>query len=139
VGWVTPNTGSPAERLLAVRPLILHSLEKPSIAVLPFDNLGGDPQQYFAAGLTEDILTALARFNQLTVIARNFSFVYKGQAVQAVRIAEAGRDLNVRYVVEGNARRSRWMRPHWIGTNPTGCQSGKHPLQVQVRVPTRMS
>ena len=78
--------------------------EKPSIAVLPFDNLGGDPdQQYFADGLTEDILTALARFNQLTVIARNSTFVYKGQAV---RIADVGRDLNVRYVVEGSVRRS---------------------------------
>jgi adenylate cyclase len=78
--------------------------EKPSIAVLPFDNLSGDPdQQYFADGLTEDILTALARFNQLTVIARNSTFVYKGRAVA---IADVGRDLNVRYVLEGSVRRS---------------------------------
>ena len=76
--------------------LISASGEQPSIAVLPFDNLGGDPdQQYFADGLTEDILTSLARFNQLTVIARNSTFVYKGQAV---RIADVGRDLNVRAI-----------------------------------------
>jgi adenylate cyclase len=56
--------------------------DKPSIAVLPFENLSGDPdQQYFADGLTEDILTALARFTQLMVIARNSTFVYKGRAV----------------------------------------------------------
>ena len=78
--------------------------EKPSIAVLPFDNLGGDPdQQYFADGLTEDILTTLARFTQLMVIARNSTFVYRGRAVS---IVDVGRDLNVRYVLEGSVRRS---------------------------------
>ena len=78
--------------------------DKPSIAVLPFENLSGDPdQQYFADGLTEDILTALARFTQLMVIARNSTFVYKGRAVS---IADVGRDLNVRYVLEGSVRRS---------------------------------
>jgi adenylate cyclase len=78
--------------------------DKPSIAVLPFENLSGDPdQQYFADGLTEDILTALARFTQLVVIARNSTFVYKGRAVS---IADVGRDLNVRYVLEGSVRRS---------------------------------
>jgi adenylate cyclase len=83
---------------------ILRSPEKPSIAVLPFDNLSGDPdQQYFADGLTEDILTALSRFSQLTVIARNSTFVYKGRAV---KIDDVGRDLNVRYVLEGSVRRS---------------------------------
>jgi adenylate cyclase len=77
---------------------------KPSIAVLPFENLSGDPdQQYFADGLTEDILTALARFTHLMVIARNSTFVYKGRAVS---IADVGRDLNVRYVLEGSVRRS---------------------------------
>ena len=83
-------------------PLGLH--DKPSIAVLPFANLSSDPEQeYFADGLTEDILTALARFAQLTVIARNSTFVYKGRAVS---IAEVGRDLRVRYVLEGSVRRS---------------------------------
>ena len=78
--------------------------DKPSIAVLPFANLSGDPEQeYFADGLTEDILTALARFAQLTVIARNSTFVYKGRAVS---IADVGRDLRVRYVLEGSVRRS---------------------------------
>jgi adenylate cyclase len=85
-------------------PQVISSPDKPSVAVLPFDNLGGDPdQQYFADGLTEDILTSLARFTQLMVIARNSTFVYKGQAV---RIADVGRDLNVRYVVDGSVRRS---------------------------------
>jgi adenylate cyclase len=79
-------------------------LDKPSIAVLPFENLSGDPdQQYFADGLTEDILTALARFTQLVVIARNSTFVYKGRAAS---IADVGRDLSVRYVLEGSVRRS---------------------------------
>ncbi|HME19774.1 MAG TPA: adenylate/guanylate cyclase domain-containing protein [Acetobacteraceae bacterium] len=83
---------------------ILPARDKPSIAVLPFDNLSGDPdQQYFADGLTEDILTALARFTQLIVIARNSTFVYKGRSVS---IADVGRDLNVRYVLEGSVRRS---------------------------------
>jgi adenylate cyclase len=82
--------------------LSLH--DKPSIAVLPFANLSSDlEQEYFADGLTEDILTALARFAQLTVIARNSTFVYKGRAVS---IAEVGRDLRVRYVLEGSVRRS---------------------------------
>ena len=78
--------------------------ERPSIAVLAFDNLSDDPnQEYFADGLTEDILTALTRFVQLTVIARNSSFIYKGRAVS---IADVGRDLRVRYVLEGTVRRS---------------------------------
>jgi adenylate cyclase len=99
------GTGRSAEHCLATNRLrILPSLEKPSIAVLPFENLSGGPdQQYFADGLTEDILTALARFTQLMVIARNSTFVYKGRAVG---IAEVGRDLNVRYVLEGSVRRS---------------------------------
>jgi adenylate cyclase len=78
--------------------------QRPSIAVLPFANLSGDPEQeFFADGLTEDILTALTHFAQLTVIARNSTFVYKGRAVS---IAEVGRDLRVRYVLEGSVRRS---------------------------------
>src|SRR5665213_3934932 len=65
--------------------------DKLSIAVLPFQNMSGDPEQeYFSDGLTEDILTALSRFPQLAVIARNSTFVYKGRAVG---IAEVGRDL----------------------------------------------
>ena len=75
-----------------------------SIAVLPFTNLSGDPQQdYFADGMVEDIITALARMRVFFVIARNSSFVYKGQAVD---IKQVGRALGVRYVLEGSVRRS---------------------------------
>jgi len=75
----------------------------PSIAVLPFDNLGGDPEQaYFADGLTEDILTRLAAFRDLKVIGRNSSFQYKGQAVD---VREVGRDLGADFVLEGSVRR----------------------------------
>jgi adenylate cyclase len=75
----------------------------PSIAVLPFDNLGGDPEQeYFADGLAEDILTRLAAFPDLKVIARNSSFQYKGEAVD---VREVGRNLGAGFVLEGSVRR----------------------------------
>lgn len=78
--------------------------DKPSIAVLPFDNMSGDPEQvFFADGIAEDVITALSRFSSLFVIARNSSFTYKGQAVD---IAQVGRDLGVRYVVEGSVRKA---------------------------------
>ena len=78
--------------------------EKPSIAVLPFTNMSGDPEQeYFSDGITEDITTALSHFSGLFVIARNSSFTYKGQAVDTRQIAS---DLGVRYVLEGSVRRS---------------------------------
>jgi adenylate cyclase len=77
--------------------------DKPSIAVLPFDNMSGDPEQeYFVDGLTEDIITGLSRVKSLFVIARNSTFVYKGQPTS---VAEVGRDLGVRYVLEGSARK----------------------------------
>jgi TolB-like protein/class 3 adenylate cyclase len=77
---------------------------KPSVAVLPFTNMSGDPdQQYFSDGITEDIITELARFRSLFVIARNSSFAYRGQAVDVRRI---GRELGVRFVVEGSFRRA---------------------------------
>ena len=77
---------------------------KPSLAVLPFDNLGGDPgQDYFADGVVEDIITALSRFKSFAVIARNSSFVYKGRAVDVRQVA---RDLGVRYVLGGSVRRT---------------------------------
>jgi adenylate cyclase len=77
---------------------------KPSIAVLPFTNMSGDPDQdYFADGITDDIITELARFQAITVIARNSVFVYKGKAV---RVQDVARDLGVRYVVEGSVRRA---------------------------------
>ena len=78
--------------------------DKPSIAVLPFQNLSGDPEQeYFADGMVEDIITALSRFKSLFVIARNSSFTYKGKAVD---IKQVGRELGVRYVLEGSVRKA---------------------------------
>ena len=78
--------------------------ERPSIAVLPFDNLSGDPtQDYFADGMAEEITTALARCPSLLVIARNSSFTYKGKATDVRQIAN---DLGVQYVLEGSVRRS---------------------------------
>jgi adenylate cyclase len=77
---------------------------KPSIAVVPFANMSGDPEQeYFADGIVEDIITALSRFNQLFVIARNSSFAYKGRNVDVTQI---GRELGVRYLLEGSVRKS---------------------------------
>jgi TolB-like protein len=78
--------------------------EKPSVAVLPFSNLSGDPtQDYFADGMVDDIITGLARIKWLFVIARNSSFAYKGRAVD---IRQVGRELGVRYVLEGSVRKS---------------------------------
>jgi adenylate cyclase len=77
--------------------------DKPSIAVLPFQNMSGDPEQeYFADGIVEDIITALSQFKSLFVIARNSSFTYKGKAVD---IKQVGRELGVRYVLEGSVRK----------------------------------
>jgi TolB-like protein/class 3 adenylate cyclase len=77
--------------------------DKPSIAVLPFQNLSGDPEQeYFADGMVEEIITALSRIRWLFVIARNSSFAYKGQAIDVKRV---GRELGVRYVLEGSVRK----------------------------------
>jgi adenylate cyclase len=78
--------------------------EKPSIAVLPFHNMSGDPEQeYFADGMVEEIITALSRFKSLFVIARNSSFAFKGKAID---IKEVGRRLGVRYVLEGAVRKA---------------------------------
>ena len=78
--------------------------DKPSIAVLPFQNMSGDPEQeYFADGMVEDIITALSRIPSLFVIARNSSFAYKGKAID---IRQVGRELGVRYVLEGSVRKA---------------------------------
>jgi adenylate cyclase len=78
--------------------------DKPSIAVLPFDNLTGDPQQeYFSDGMTEEIITALSKVPSLFVIARNSTFTYKGKPIKINQVAE---DLGVRYVLEGSVRRA---------------------------------
>jgi adenylate cyclase len=78
--------------------------DKPSIAVLPFENMSGDPEQeYVADGMVEEIITALSRFKSLFVIARNSSFTFKGKAVD---VKEVGRKLGVRYVLEGSVRKA---------------------------------
>jgi adenylate cyclase len=88
------------DRLSAAPPLP----DKPSIAVLPFQNMSGDPEQeYFADGIVEEIITALSRFKSLFVIARNSSFTYKCRAVD---VKQVGRELGVRYVVEGSVRKT---------------------------------
>jgi adenylate cyclase len=90
-----PSTGSAATLALP---------DKPSIAVLPFQNMSGDPEQeYFADGMVEDIITALSRVKWFFVIARNSSFTYKGKHVD---IRQVGRELGVRYVLEGSIRKS---------------------------------
>jgi len=96
-----PASVEPSRRA-AQQPLALP--DKPSIAVLPFQNISGDPEQeYFADGMVEEIITALSRNKQLFVIARNSSFTFKGKAVD---IKQVGRDLGVRYVLEGSVRKS---------------------------------
>jgi len=78
--------------------------DKPSVAVLPFQNMSGDPEQdYFADGMVEEIITALSRIRWLFVIARNSSFTYKGQSVD---VKQVGRELGVRYVLEGSVRKA---------------------------------
>ena len=94
---VTDNAVEPSKPALTLP-------DKPSIAVLPFHNLSGDPEQeYFADGMVDDIITALSRFKALFVIARNSSFTYKGRAVDVKQI---GRELGVRYVLEGSVRKA---------------------------------
>ena len=98
------HQASPAEKVAAAAPQPLPLPDKPSIAVLPFANLSGDPEQeYFADGMVEEIITALSRIRWLFVIARNSSFTYKGQAVD---VKQVGRELGVRYVLEGSVRKS---------------------------------
>jgi TolB-like protein/Tfp pilus assembly protein PilF len=96
-----------SEQLAAARPTAKAALalpDKPSIAVLPFTNMSGDrEQEYFADGMVEDIITGLSRFRWLFVIARNSSFTYKGRAVD---VKQVGRELGVRYLLEGSVRKS---------------------------------
>jgi TolB-like protein/class 3 adenylate cyclase/Tfp pilus assembly protein PilF len=97
-------SGDGAGRTSAASGLALPLPDKPSIAVLPFQNMSGDPdQEYFADGMVEDIITGLARIKWLFVIARNSSFVYKGKAVDVKQI---GRELGVRYILGGSVRKS---------------------------------
>jgi adenylate cyclase len=93
-----------ADRPDLCRPPALSRPDQPSIAVLPFTNMSGDPdQEYFADGIVEEIITALSRVPRLFVIARNSTFTYKGRAVD---VRQVGRELGVRYVLEGSVRRA---------------------------------
>jgi TolB-like protein len=94
----------PAIEIGSVERMALPLPDKPSIAVLPFENLSGDPEQeYFSDGITEDLITDLSKISGLFVIARNSVFIYKEKAV---KIAEVGRELGVRYVLEGSVRKA---------------------------------
>ncbi len=100
--WIVtvPRVGYRLAKAAAVAEVAL----KPSLAVMPFANLSGDPEQdYFADGVVEDIITALSKFHSFAVIARNSTFAYKGRVVGARQVAE---DLGVRYVLEGSVRRA---------------------------------
>jgi adenylate cyclase len=91
-------------RVGAAEPPPLPLPDKPSIAILPFANMSGDPaQEYFVDGMVEEIITALSRIRWLFVLARNSSFTYKGQAVD---VKQVGRELGVRYVLEGSVRKA---------------------------------
>ena len=94
-----------AETAAPAKPAVGPALrDKPSVAVLPFQNMSGDPEQeYFVDGMVEDIITGLSRIKWLFVIARNSSFIYKGKAVD---IRQVGRELGVRYVLEGGVRKA---------------------------------
>ena len=94
VASAPPDAGQPA---VARR-------DRPSVAVLPFANMSGDPEQeYFADGISEDVITELSKFHSIFVIARNSSFTYRGQATDVRKVAK---DLNIRYVLEGSVRRA---------------------------------
>ena len=100
--WVVDDSVGATEIAAKAQPLPLP--DKPSIAVLPFNNLSNDPEQeYFADSITEDIITELSRLRGFFVIARNSTFVYKGRAVS---ISEVAHELGVRYVLEGSVRRA---------------------------------
>jgi len=103
VGDVHEEQNAADTAKMASGPLLMLP-DRPSIAVLPFTNMSGDPEhEYFADGMAEEVITALSHCKWLFVIARNSSFIYKGKAVD---VREVGRDLGVRYVLEGSVRRS---------------------------------
>jgi TolB-like protein len=99
-----PGAGASAQLTVTSTKTPLALPDKPSIAVLPFQNMSGDPEQeYFADGMVEEIITALSRIRWLFVIARNSSFTYKGRAID---VTQVGRELGVRYVLEGSVRKA---------------------------------
>jgi adenylate cyclase len=103
-GLLVWRTTFPPVQVASVEKMAFPLPDKPSIAVLPFDNLSGDPEQeYFSDGLTEEIISALSSVPKLFVIARNSTFTYKGRPVKAQQVAE---ELGVRYVLEGSVRKA---------------------------------
>jgi len=105
VAWqVYEKLTTPDFKPATVENMVFPLPEKPSIAVLPFDNMSGDPEQeFFSDGITEEIITALSKTPKMFVIARNSTFTYKGKAVKVQQVAE---ELGVRYVLEGSVRKS---------------------------------
>ena len=102
--WRWSLEGSPEETIAQADKKLLPLPDKPSIAVLPFDNISGDPEQeYFADGITEDIIISMSKASNLFVITRNSVFTYKGNPV---KVQDVGRDLGVRYVLEGSVRKA---------------------------------
>ena len=98
------RTAAPPAEVASVEKMTFPLPEKPSIAVLAFNNMSGDPEQeYFSDGITEEIITALSKISDLFVIARNSSFSYKGKPV---KVQQVGKELGVRYVLEGSVRKS---------------------------------
>jgi adenylate cyclase len=114
--------GAPIEQHRSVSSPLLPLPDKPSIAVLPFTNMSGDPdQEFFADGIAEDVITALSRYPSLFVIARNSCFTYKGRAVDVKKV---GRELGVRYVLEGGLRKAgNRIR---VTTQLVEAETGKH-------------
>jgi TolB-like protein/class 3 adenylate cyclase/Flp pilus assembly protein TadD len=99
-----PRTPAPSVEVASVKKMAFPLPDKPSIAVLPFDNMSDDPkQEYFSDGITEDLITDLSKISGLFVIARNSTFTYKGKPVKVQQVAE---DLGVRYVLEGSVRKA---------------------------------
>ena len=104
VGDVRAEGASPAAAPTVAAPPAPPTGDRPAIAVLPFTNMGGDAEQeYFADGITEDIITALSKWRSFLVVARNSSFTYKGRNVD---VRQVGRELGVRYVLEGSVRKA---------------------------------
>jgi len=98
------RTAAPPVEVASVERMTFPLPDKPSIAVLPFENLSGDKEQeYFSDGITEDLITDLSKISGLFVIARNSAYIYKGKVVKA---AEVGREFGVRYVLEGSVRKA---------------------------------
>ena len=96
---------SPSDKVASAKKMAYPLPDKPSIAVLPFSNMTGDPtQDYFCDGLSEEIITALSKTPKLFVIARNSTFTYKGKSVKVQQVAE---ELGVQYVLEGSLRKVR--------------------------------